>query len=296
MKKLLFGVLGSALIVASVSAEDARELVGKLRNPDQEVRRAAASALAEDPAAAKTVIPALTNALARDSDLYVRRFSARALGAIGPEAREALPALTKALDDDKKQVREAAVFALGRLGPSAFPALSKALLSVNDEVQTGAILALSDAKAAGAPLLGQLIRDEKQDAEPRRRAIDAVRQLGKDGKAAIPMLVEALKNPKGKGDIGRVRQEALATLTAVSPRGDRTTVDGMLVVLADTKGNENFRADVARSLAQVANADDTKAREGLKKAIDDDKTMAKRLANAARQALAKLEGKPAPKK
>ena len=85
------------------------DLIRKLSSKDNEVRRAAAKELGESGQEAKAAVKALTKAL-KDRDLYVRRYSAEALGNIGPViAREATPALAAALNDDKPQVRLAAV-------------------------------------------------------------------------------------------------------------------------------------------------------------------------------------------
>jgi HEAT repeat protein len=288
MKKLLLGVLAVAASALSAGAEEVADLIKKLKNPDHEVRRAAASALAESGSAAKPAIRPLIEAV-KDNDLYVRRFAIQALGAIGPDAKEAIPALTRALDDDKKQVRVAAVSALGRMGPSGVPALSKAVASINDEIVEAAIPVLAEARGNGVPVLSELIKNQKQDALLRREAVDAVKKMGKDGKSAIPALIETMKMPKGKGDVNRLRTETIQALEVMADKGDRATVDALLEIAVGPMMGDNFRVDAMRALGKLANKDDTRVRDGLMKVANEDKNM--RVKAMAKEALARMDGK-----
>src|SRR5437016_14455648 len=109
MKKLLGVALVFFGLTLTVRAADIDELATKLKDKDADNRRAAAQALAEAGAEAKSVVPALTAAL-KDSDLFVRRYAAQALGEIGPDAKSAVPPLAAILKDskEKKEVQEAA--------------------------------------------------------------------------------------------------------------------------------------------------------------------------------------------
>src|SRR5262249_57715584 len=72
-----FLLLAASLLPAADA--DVADLVKKLSSKDNEVRRSAASDLADLGKDAKDAVPALTKAL-KDKDLYVRRFAAQALG------------------------------------------------------------------------------------------------------------------------------------------------------------------------------------------------------------------------
>src|SRR5260370_40669517 len=117
MKKLLGAAAAFLCLVVSVQAADVEDLVKQLKDKDPDIRRKAAKELADVGADAKPAVPALVASL-KDNDLFVRRFSAQALGAIGPDAQGALPALQKIVKDgnEKKEVQEAAVLAIGKMG------------------------------------------------------------------------------------------------------------------------------------------------------------------------------------
>jgi HEAT repeat protein len=139
---------GAAKVLGRVGGAAAVEpLSAALRNPDEEVSRAAAEALGQlkDPRAleplARTLddaaapawlrydvaralealgdwraVPALLRAL-QAPDPALRRLAAQALGVL--RSPEALPGLLQALDDEQAGVREAVAETLGRLGEAA---------------------------------------------------------------------------------------------------------------------------------------------------------------------------------
>src|SRR3954468_9962753 len=124
MRKLFGVVVLFLAAVVSLPAAETDELVQKLKSKDTDERRAAARALGEMGAEAKPASEALLRAL-KDSDLFVRRFAAEALGKIGPEAKGAVPALTTLINSksEKKEVLEAVVDALGKMGAMGVAAL-----------------------------------------------------------------------------------------------------------------------------------------------------------------------------
>src|SRR5260370_3766385 len=115
MTKLLGAAAAFLCLIGSVQAADVDDLVKQLKDKETDVRRKAAKELADAGPDAKPAVPMLIAAL-KDSDLFVRRFSAQALGAIGEES--AMPALEKVVKDanEKKEVQEAAVIAVGKMG------------------------------------------------------------------------------------------------------------------------------------------------------------------------------------
>jgi len=130
-----------------------------MKDKDDEVRWAAASALEYIAVEAKVEeVPALIDAL-KDNNVIVRAHSAWALGHLGEKGKEALPALVAALKDDHVYVKARAALALGAIGGKAQPvvsALADAMKSENDEVRYAAAKALEridpkTAKKAGGP-------------------------------------------------------------------------------------------------------------------------------------------------
>src|SRR5436309_7419196 len=124
VKLLVFAILYT--FITPAHADDAATLAKELKNKDPDVRRNAAQQLSEMGADAKPALSSLIEAVKSDKDIFVRRFAAKAIGGIGPDAKSAVPALTTAMHDgikeDKLELSDAAVEALGHLGSSAVPA------------------------------------------------------------------------------------------------------------------------------------------------------------------------------
>jgi len=89
--------------------------------------------------------------------------AARVLGDMGPEAKEAIPALTQALRGGKvADWREAAAYALAKIGPEAVPALFQVAEDHHNDiwVRCDAIDALGDIGPEAVPVLIQILRDD----------------------------------------------------------------------------------------------------------------------------------------
>jgi HEAT repeat protein len=89
----------------------ARDLVGRLQDPDELVRLHAALGLGSLGEEARPALPLLLDLLGSDNVLD-RRGAAWALRDLGEVALEAVPALLEALEDDDEQVEELAAQAL----------------------------------------------------------------------------------------------------------------------------------------------------------------------------------------
>jgi HEAT repeat protein len=206
-----YGLLAVALgVAATARAADLPLLMKQMNDPDADVRRAAARALGQMGPDATPAVPLLTAAVEKDRDLYVRRFSAQALGQIGPNASSAIPALTSALKDEKKEMIEAAVTALGKMGPAAVPALA-------DAFKGSSFSKTAKAKGNNQP------RMESEQAFLRRRAAEALGRLGPEAKAAVPALISALNDPAARidaalalGEIGPAARSAIPALTSIA--------------------------------------------------------------------------------
>lgn len=197
-------------LLSHAQAADVAQLVNALKSTDTDQRRSAARELADLGGEAKAAAPALIEAMTTDSDLFVRRFAAQAVGKVGADPKVAVPALTALLNDKHKELNEAAVEALGRMGAPAVPALSEAL------------------KGGAGPRRvrpGQNVPDGS--ALVRSKAAAALGRIGPDAKAAVPALVEALKDNSIRtdaatalGEIGGAAKDALPALeAAVAERG-----------------------------------------------------------------------------
>ncbi len=125
------GAAGESLLPRSKTAEqttiDALSRIGTpsvpaliavLHDPDPELRRDAAQALARIGSDASEAVPDLIAAL-DDQDASVRKFATRALGEIGPAAGRAVPALINELRQNAKATEQAAKAAAAEAAESA---------------------------------------------------------------------------------------------------------------------------------------------------------------------------------
>jgi HEAT repeat protein len=204
--------------VGAVQAADLNQLVADLKSKDSDVRRAAAKGLAEMGPDAKSAGPALIAALKNDKDLFVRRFAAQALGEVEADPKTAVPALTALLkEDDKKELVEAAVTALGKMGEAGVPPLIDVVKSKKVEPNKGKKPAPTDPTA--------LVRT---------RAVEALGNMGPKAKDAVPALIGVLKDPN-------IRTEAAVALGNIGPDAGSPAVSALKDAAA-AKGNKKDKA------------------------------------------------------
>jgi HEAT repeat protein len=177
--------------LTSVAAVPPLSLVSSVRSA---LARAAAAAAAPAPAQAQdaAIVQALTGLL-RDTLPAVREAAARALGERGAAARSAVPALVVVLTDPQRRVRQQAAEALGDIGdPQAVEPLADvlALDPVRDVAEEaaralGRIATPEAAARLETALLGASLRDDLF-----RRVV--VQALGRTGQSAAVERLEAL--------------------------------------------------------------------------------------------------------
>ena len=163
-----------------------------------------------------------------DPDPHVRRRACDYLGSIGPGAPEAIPKLIGRLDDHDMFVALSAGLALGEMGPEAVPPLIESLQHEYANVCALAAQALRDiglpaAAPAVTPLMNVLARS-KPDAmglSCRWAAAKALAGMGPLAKPAVPLLMDALKDPESVtrqwaaialGNLGPDARDALPAL------------------------------------------------------------------------------------
>lgn len=152
---------------------------------DDLVRRNAARALGRITKGSDVAVAALVAAL-KDPGLEVPEFATLALGDIGPAAKDAIAPLTERLKDDKKsRLRILAAASLARIDPklikTALPILLEGLHSPESAVRSSAVDALGDLgplSKAAVPDLLNLLKDK--DASLRDRAGRALRRIDKE--------------------------------------------------------------------------------------------------------------------
>ncbi|MDZ8092973.1 MAG: HEAT repeat domain-containing protein, partial [Nostoc sp. DedQUE05] len=192
------------------------ELLGLLKDENQNVRYSAALALGNLGKASPQVVEALLGLL-KDESWRVRDFAASALGKLGNASLQVVEALLGLLKDESMNVCVSAASALGKLG-NASPQVVEALLG--------------------------LLKDESESV--RNFAAYALGNLGN----ASPQLVKALLGLL-KDESWRVRDSAayaLGNLGNASPQVD----EALLGLLKDE--NQNVRYSAACALSNLSNA------------------------------------------
>ena len=107
----------------------------------------------------------------------------------------------------------------------------------------------------------------------------------------FPPSISAARTPKAKGDVNKLRVEAIKALPVVAEKGDKDALD-FLTGLAGQPGSPgNLRTDAMRTLAGLATKDDTKVVEMLTRLSKDETPKNLQLKNAAKDSLSKIEGK-----
>ena len=189
------------------------DLAKVLREGRPELRSAAAKALGQ---IGKPAVPVLIEAL-RDEDGAVRLQTARALGRAGPDAKEAVAALIASLKDGRESVRQAAADALGEMGPDAKEAASPLTRLFHDpspQMRQHARAALGQiGPTAVEPLCAALNADKR---EVRLDALQTLALFGREAKAAVPSLRQALQD-----DDPKIRAAAADALGAMRARERR---------------------------------------------------------------------------
>ena len=153
----------------------------------------------------RPIVLALIGAL-RDPNVEVRRAAVNSLGNL--EDHTAIPALREALKDEDAEVRAGALEALGNLEDAASAdAIAAMLKDPNREVRAKAIEALSDLELTSPPA-GLLDALKDPDAEVRHQAAHAVGHF--EDARAIPMLRSMLEDPNG--EVREAAVEALSDI------------------------------------------------------------------------------------
>ena len=217
------------------TATDLSGLVSDLKDKKVKVRAEAARLLTGMGEAARPAVPALIDAL-EDSDAKVRYRALIALGNLwsglesGPEIEAAVPAIVKLLKDKDEYTRRRAIHVLRKIGPgarNALPALKQIMNDRNDPLWVNAFGAVNHIeRPATDDVLGLAGFLKDKDAKVRAQAAERLYTMGMrealvgntgfKGEAAIPALIDALKDPDS-----RVRYHSLSALTNFMSAAER---------------------------------------------------------------------------
>src|SRR5207249_1164290 len=137
---------------------------------------------------------------------FVRRFAAQGLGEVGADPKLAVPALSALLKEDKKELTEAAITSLGKMGRPAVPALMDAL---------------KNKEGTNKPKKGDKKAPKPADrtAFLRAKAAQALGEIGAPAKDAVPALIDALKDASIRADaataLGNIGPDAKSAVSAL---------------------------------------------------------------------------------
>lgn len=273
-----------------------RALGDALRDGDAEVRRQAAAALGEVGPAAAGGVPALLRGIGSDAEMT--RLCVQALGMIGPETKTIMPALEEQLKSANKDVREAAIRAVGNMGAEAKRAVpgllnvvvveqheelrkaaTDALVSLGEEAVPDTAKALKDGRApmrlaacsilerigpeAGkaATALAATLKDKVP--EVRAAAASATGALGAEGRPAVSAVAALLKDPEWK-----VRLAAAQALGGIGPEA-KGALKNLVAALADEEAEVRAAAATALGRMGAAAKSAAPALEALKSDPDE---------------------------
>ncbi|MGA2796097.1 MAG: HEAT repeat domain-containing protein [Thermoguttaceae bacterium] len=212
-KNALFFGLGAWLILTGQTAlavdSSVKEFTGQLKSSDEAARLKAIDELGLQGGKAAEAVAPLTGLL-KDKSAVVRAHAARALGEIGAPAKSAAAELASLLKDPDETVRRQTVQALHAIRPGPqvmLPLLTKLLEDSDPGVQMRILHAIAEAGPAAVPGLIEALKNDKTT----YWACIVLREIGPAAKDAAPALAEKLKDPRPE-----IRREAVLTLGALN--------------------------------------------------------------------------------
>lgn len=170
--------------------------------------------------------------------------AAELLGEIGPDARAAVPALATALLESDPHVRKVAADALGAIHQEpqvAVPALAEMLKTGECLDAVKALAKFGPEAHAALPALLDLLKDK--DGTVRWQAVYALGKIGPEAKEAVPALLTALRTDEDP----LVREHSAESLGQIGAEA-KTVVPALIQALKDP--DQRIRRDAARSLGQ----------------------------------------------
>ncbi|MGB7084826.1 MAG: S-layer homology domain-containing protein [Phormidesmis sp.] len=240
------------------------DLVASLSSNDPTVRRTAADTLA---ASGSNAVPALVTAL-ESSDVRSRQAAAYALNKIGTAAAMATPTLLEVAEDNDELVRALATSALGNVGLDRgvlTGVLIAALQSESPLVRGIATDMLVNMGADAVPALGALLKNEQANSLAKQTAATLLGDIGQIdtlGNTAVQLGVSALTETLDDGD-SDVRKAAARALGEFGPLAD-VAIPALSRTLKSN--NSDVNQTVANSLTKIGQ----QSVPGLTEALNSD--------------------------
>ena len=242
-----------------------QDLLVGLNDADEQVVRAAITAIGDVHARGEVCVPALIRMLTSRS-VPVRVVTARALGEFGREATSAVTALLPLIRDSHAPVRAAVAGTLGATGDGrveVVSALTGLLADENAAVTVQAANGLSQLGEAAVPALVRLLQDERF----RPLAIEILGEMGPAARAAVPSLQTLLTEVEVNA---AVRHEALVALGHLGPVA-KSAVPQLRGLLANSMDVE-LQSGVAWVLARIGDRESIPALKRLAVETQNERT------------------------
>jgi HEAT repeat protein len=216
-----------------------KELIGQLKSSEESVRLKAIDQLGAKGESDVAAIAPLAELL-KDRSPTVRARAARSLGEIGAPAKTAAAELASLLKDANPVVRRQAVQALAAIRPGPkvmIPLFTKLMEDSDPGVQMRVLDAIADAGEAAVPGLIEALKNDKAA----YWACIVLREIGPAAKDAAPALAEKLKDPSPE-----IRREAVLALGAL-----KEAAIPVLPQIAATLGDEHARTAATFVLGEI---------------------------------------------
>jgi hypothetical protein len=183
--------------------------------------------------ALRHLAPGITNTKSRKKDRAV--LAMLGFQILGPAASAAVPELTRLMKDPNatQPTREAAMFALARLGTNGLPSLLEALANTNQPARrlvayaVGSMQYLGTNASPAVPVLVNLLKDQEEQIAT--RAATALGDLAIEPSLTIPALTNALRDPRPF-----VRASAASALAHLGEQA-RPAIPALTEALSDPK-------------------------------------------------------------
>jgi HEAT repeat protein len=242
-------VEGLSAVLADGARIDAKVIVPALRDPDSEVRAAAAEALARS--GREAIAPMIE--LLGSAEPADQARAARVLAEMGIESKARVPALVRVLGVSDDGVQEAALDALASIGSAASAAVTpiSRMLAARPSLDKRKVLIyalgqIGPASKPAVPLITEALRDQSDREGFVNNAADALGKIGPGAASAVPALIAAL----GSGDV-RLPTSATAALGNI---GAEAKAAIPALVEAMEREEQEYKKNQAKAVGQIAQA------------------------------------------
>ncbi|MCB9644699.1 MAG: HEAT repeat domain-containing protein [Myxococcales bacterium] len=242
------------------AASAVQELTRAAQDEDKTVRQAAALALSQ---IGPKATPGLLRLLKFGGTAQERKIAAQAIGNLGDKASDALPTLVESLRDPDKEVQQAVLIAMGKMGRDAVPHLRKVL---QKSAWWRARWYAADGLGKIGPKAHRAIPALVRALQDRNRSVqeNAAIALTK----MLPYSTKILAEQADKHRWWRIRQIAAGGLTPTKKKAPLQVLRNLEKAISDE--SHEVRAAAARNLSKYGPAAVPYLRRSLKKSKDAD--------------------------